>query len=81
MAAPANKRRSRTATYAPTESYVDACRVFSDSLGFRMRDVFERFCFLVLIRQQMQQMPLAVAEWLAFRDVCAIHDQRGQVPS
>jgi hypothetical protein len=29
----------------------------------------------------MQQMPLAVAEWLAFRDVCAIHDQRGQVPS
>lgn len=81
MAAPANKRRSRTVEYAPSESYVDACRVFSDSLGFRMRDVFERFCFLVLIRQQMQQMPREVAEWLAFRDVCAIHDQRGVLPS
>ncbi len=79
MAAPANKRRAPSATYAPTDRYVDACRVFSNSLGFHMDGVFERFCYLVLIR--LHQMPLAVAEWLAFRDVCAIHDQRGQVSS
>lgn len=81
MAAPANKRRARTAVYAPTERYVDKCRAFSDSLGFHMDEVFERFCYLVLLRQQMQRMPLPVAEWLAFRDVRSIHDQRGQVAS
>jgi hypothetical protein len=67
--------------YAPSKRYIEACREFADSLGFRMSDVFERFCALVLWRQELSKMPLPVAEWLSFRDVKAMHDRRGQAPS
>lgn len=81
MAGQRNRRGLNGASFAPSDQHVEDVRELADSLGYPMREVFERFCLLVLLRQSVGRMPPVIAEWLALRDVQEMHDRRGQQPS
>lgn len=75
MAAQANKRR------VPTPEYKAACDGLADALGWKTKDVWFWFCQQAWLREFELNWPRSVAEYVAYRDVIAILDKRGQVAS
>ena len=72
------RRDSNLVDSPPSHRWRVECRDLALRLGFEESEIWKQWVFCALARQFEQKYPQNVAELLAFADVKALFDKRGE---